>query len=130
MIKKSPYFSIAMKLNAILNDKDWGNTKFMSNCSNTRTKSSYDFQLFKKQSWELLGSMFAAQIWGFLEKSAQFWIRMGQRMRTDDEFCVGVAETENKSKITCRLALITLFTFIYSGFIFVLCDLISLGIDK
>lgn len=51
-------------------------------------------------------------------------------MRPDDAFCVGVAEIENKSKMTCPLAFITLFTFIYLRLIFVSCELISLGIDK
>lgn len=43
----------------------------MRNCSNTRMKSSSDFQLFKKQLRELLGSMFTAQILFFSEQPAQ-----------------------------------------------------------
>lgn len=32
-------------------------------------KSSNDFQLFMKQLWEMLSSMFTAQIWGFSEET-------------------------------------------------------------
>lgn len=74
--------------------------------------------------------MFTAQVCVFSEQPAQFWVHMGQRTRTDDDLCVGVAEIEKKSKMTCPIAFITLFTFIYFRLIFVVCELISLGIDK
>lgn len=74
--------------------------------------------------------MFTTQIWGFSEQPVQFWVCMSQRTRTDYVLCVGVAEIENKSKMNCPIAFITLFTFIYFRIIFVVCELISLEIDK
>lgn len=92
-------------------------------------KNADRFQLCNKQLWELLDSIFQLRFELFSQQPVQFWVHMGQKMRTDDVFCVCIAEIENKSKITWPLAF-TLFTFVYLMLIFVFYELISLGIDK